>query len=158
MECCWLFLAHKVLSNGDKKDNLLRHCRVGYCIRSTSIDFADDFAYFFSGQVLIYLKADYPLRSLLDTTLLRRVRHSLLLLLIPETCYRILSSCKSVKITRTAFPKPETTGPIKKYIVWQSLFVWLLQWNYSNTPWENIYLLSKIYKMLHVLKRSWKVL
>ena len=72
--------------------------------------------------------------------------------------YRILSSCKSVKITKTAFPKPETTGPIKKYIVWQNLFVWLSQWNYSNTPWENIYLLSKIYKMLHVLKRSWKFL
>ena len=109
--------SHKVLSNGDKKDNLLRHYRVDYYIRSTSINFADDFAYFFSGQVLIYLKADYPLRSLLDTTLLRRVRHSLLLLLIPETCYRILSSCKSVKITKTAFPKPETTGPIKKYTV-----------------------------------------
>ena len=104
------------------------------------------------------LESWLSLRSLLDTTLLRRVRHSLLLLLIPETCYRILSSCKSVKITRTAFPKPETTGPIKKYIVWQSLSVWLLQWNYSNTPWENIYLLSKIYKMLHVLKRSWKFL
>ena len=52
--------SHKVLSNGDKKDNLLRHYRVDYYIRSTSINFADDFAYFFSGQVLIYLKADYP--------------------------------------------------------------------------------------------------
>ena len=34
-------------------------------------------------------------------------------LLSRKHAIRILSSCKSVKITKTAFPKPETTGPIK---------------------------------------------